>query len=91
MNKRWKLIIFLSICLAMFTYLAITEETGTVLHSSTGCCTIYVEEVDVTDKNVIVYHVRYTEKDGTHEDSYVEQPELDSEVNMYQEWCYTHH
>jgi hypothetical protein len=91
MNKRLQLIIFLSLCLAMLTYLLVTQESGTTLHSTTGCCAIYVKDIDITSDDVLVYKVRYTQHDGDIHTSFVEEPELDSEINMYQEYCYAHH
>ena len=87
------IIVVLTLSLAWVTYLVYTTDlnTGRILHSTHGCCTIYWEDIDVTDTDVKVYHVRYTTTNGEVQDSYVEQPELESEVNMYQEYCYAHH
>ena len=75
----------------MFTYLAVTQETTRVLYSSTGCCSITVDDIDITSDDVLVYEVSYTTYDGLSEITFVQQPELEAEINMYQEYCYHNH
>lgn len=89
--KRFILFIVI-ISLSFALYVAVGSITGHsyLLQSSTDCCSILVEDVDVTADDVIVYHIRYTHDNGV-EHSFVEEPELDAEINMYQEYCYAHH
>lgn len=89
-----KIIIVLGIIwLAVFAHYAYTTDLNTsrLLQSSQGCCTIFYEDMDVTSDDVLVYYVRYTTHDGEVQDTHVQEPELESTINMYQEYCYAHH
>ena len=91
--KRIFIIITLCLSLAIVTLLICNYDYNSyTIKSRTGCCTISVK--DRTDVNGIKVKVvtYYSYDTGKHDRTYTHDgTELDETINMYQEYCYSHH
>ena len=85
----WNIAMTLGACAIIFTLLAIYQHQGVVteLHSTQGCCSIYVNHQG--DEWTVIYQDNIA---GTqHIEVETRQVDADAMVDIYQEHCYDTH
>lgn len=92
MNKFSLTAILLAVLLLVTYYLVYSGDNTTVLYSETGCCSISVT-TDQHTPEFTKYIVVYTDNTNGETSTEVETTQVDCDymVNIFQDYCYTHH